>query len=42
MIRLIIGILIEVGYKIVGKIIGIDVRMIYWDILEEKLIKWKF
>nr|WGD62483.1 poly-gamma-glutamate synthase PgsB [Bacillus subtilis]WGD71694.1 poly-gamma-glutamate synthase PgsB [Bacillus subtilis]WGD75650.1 poly-gamma-glutamate synthase PgsB [Bacillus subtilis] len=39
--RLTTGILIEAGYKTVGKTTGTDARMIYWDTPEEKPIKRK-
>lgn len=39
--RLITGILVEAGYKTVGKTTGTDARMIYWDTEEEKPIKRK-
>lgn len=37
--RLTTGILMEAGYKTVGKTTGTDARMIYWDTPEEKPIK---
>lgn len=39
--RLTTGILMEAGYKTVGKTTGTDARMIYWDTPEEKPIKRK-
>ncbi|MED4341630.1 poly-gamma-glutamate synthase PgsB [Bacillus licheniformis] len=39
--RLTTAILIEAGYKTVGKTTGTDARMIYWDTPEEKPIKRK-
>ena len=36
--RLVTGILVEAGYKTVGKTTGTDARLIYWDTEEEKPI----